>query len=70
VGRIGFGWSNRQRRTSAGGSRAGCCGALIEDPALLRDESFDLDLIGFAATDLASLLARAGGGAASDDAED
>ena len=36
-------------------------GALIEDPAWLRDESFDLDLIGFAATDLEPLLARADG---------
>ena len=45
-------------------------GALIEDPAWLRDESFDLDLIGFAATDLEPLLARADGEAGSDDAED
>jgi hypothetical protein len=44
---------------------AGVAGALIEDPAWLRDESFDLDLIGFAATDLEPLLARADGEAGS-----
>ena len=45
-------------------------GALIEDPAWLRDESFDLDLIGFDATDLEPSPARADGEAGSDDAED
>jgi hypothetical protein len=30
----------------------------MADPAWLRDESFDLDLIGFDATDLEPLLAR------------
>jgi hypothetical protein len=33
----------------------------MADPAWLRDESFDLDLIGFDATDLEPLLARADG---------
>jgi hypothetical protein len=42
----------------------------MADPAWLRDESFDLDLIGFDATDLEPLLARADGDAGSDDAED
>jgi hypothetical protein len=46
-------------------------GALIqEDLAWLRDESFDLDLIGFDATELERLLALADGEAGSDDAED
>jgi hypothetical protein len=44
--------------------------ALIEDPAWLRDESFDLDLTGFDVTDLKPLLACADGDAGSDDAED
>jgi hypothetical protein len=36
---------------------------------LLHNESFDLDLIGFDATDLEPSLARAGGEAGSDDVE-
>jgi hypothetical protein len=45
--------------------------ALIqEELAWLRDESFDLDLIGFDATELERLLALADGEAGSDDAED
>ena len=38
--------------------------------AWLRDESFDLDLVGFDATELERLLAIADGEAGSDDAED
>jgi hypothetical protein len=36
-------------------------GALIEDPAWLRNESFDLDLTDFDASELARLLALADG---------
>jgi DNA modification methylase len=43
---------------------------LAEELAWLRDERFDLDLIGFDATELERLLALADGEAASDDAED
>jgi DNA modification methylase len=43
---------------------------LAEELAWLRDERFDLDLIGFDASDLERLLALADGEAASDEAED
>jgi DNA modification methylase len=43
---------------------------LAEELAWLRDERFDLDLIGFDATELVRLLALADGEAASDEAED
>ena len=43
---------------------------LAEELAWLRDESFDLDLVGFDATELERLLALADGEAASDEAED
>jgi hypothetical protein len=43
---------------------------LAEELAWLRDERFDLDLIGFDATELERLLALADGEAASDGAED
>jgi DNA modification methylase len=43
---------------------------LAEELAWLRDERFDLDLIGFDATELERLLARADGEAASDEADD
>jgi hypothetical protein len=43
---------------------------LAEELAWLRNESFDLDLIGFDATELERLLALADGEAASDEAED
>ena len=43
---------------------------LAAELAWLRDESFDLDLIGFDATELERLLAIADGDAVSDDAED
>jgi ParB-like chromosome segregation protein Spo0J len=43
---------------------------LAEELAWLRDERFDLDLIGFDATELERLLALADGGAASDEADD
>jgi DNA modification methylase len=43
---------------------------LAEELAWLRDESFDLDLIGFDASELERLLAIAGGEAESNDAED
>ena len=70
--RAGFGWSDRPDDAVPQADRERVvAGALIqEELALLRDESFDLDLIGFDATDLEPSLARAGGEAASDDAED
>jgi DNA modification methylase len=43
---------------------------LTEELAWLRDESFDLDLIGFDATELERLLAIADGDTASDETED
>jgi hypothetical protein len=43
---------------------------LAEELAWLRDERFDLDLIGFDATELERLLALADGEAASDESED
>jgi hypothetical protein len=43
---------------------------LAQELAWLRDERFDLDLIGFDATELERLLALADGGAASDEADD
>jgi ParB-like chromosome segregation protein Spo0J len=43
---------------------------LAEELAWLRDERFDLDLVGFDATELERLLALADGEAASDEAED
>jgi DNA modification methylase len=43
---------------------------LAEELAWLRDECFDLDLIGFDATELERLLALADGDAAGDEAED
>jgi DNA modification methylase len=43
---------------------------LAEELAWLRDERFDLDLIGFDASELERLLALADGDAASDEAED
>jgi ParB-like nuclease domain len=43
---------------------------LAQELAWLRDESFDLDLIGFDASELERLLALADGEAASDEAED
>ena len=43
---------------------------LAAELAWLRDESFDLDLVGFDATELERLLAIADGEAGSDDAED
>ena len=43
---------------------------LAEELAWLRDERFDLDLIGFDASELERLLALADGEAASDEAED
>jgi DNA modification methylase len=43
---------------------------LAEELAWLRDERFDLDLIGFDATEIERLLALADGEAGSDDAED
>jgi hypothetical protein len=43
---------------------------LAEELAWLRDERFDLDLIGFDATELERLLATADGESASDEAED
>jgi hypothetical protein len=43
---------------------------LAAELAWLRDESFDLDLIGFDATELERLLALADGGGASDEADD
>jgi DNA modification methylase len=43
---------------------------LAEELAWLRDERFDLDLVGFDATELERLLAIADGGTASDEAED
>jgi DNA modification methylase len=43
---------------------------LAEELAWLRDERFDLDLVGFDATELERLLAIADGDAASDEAED
>jgi ParB-like chromosome segregation protein Spo0J len=43
---------------------------LAEELAWLRDERFDLDLVGFDATELERLLAIADGDSASDEAED
>jgi DNA modification methylase len=43
---------------------------LAQELAWLRDESFDLDLVGFDATELERLLALADGETTSDDAED
>jgi DNA modification methylase len=43
---------------------------LAEELAWLRDESFDLDLVGFDASELERLLAIAEGGTAADEAED
>jgi ParB-like nuclease domain len=43
---------------------------LAQELAWLREESFDLDLVGFDATELERLLALADGGAASEEAED
>ena len=43
---------------------------LAEELAWLRDERFDLDLVGFDATELERLLAIANGDAASDETED
>jgi hypothetical protein len=43
---------------------------LAQELAWLRDESFDLDLVGFDASELERLLALADGEAGSDDAED
>jgi hypothetical protein len=43
---------------------------LAQELAWLRDESFDLDLVGFDATELERLLALADGEAVSDEAED
>jgi hypothetical protein len=43
---------------------------LAQELAWLRDERFDLDLIGFDATELERLLALADGEAESDEAED
>ena len=43
---------------------------LAEELAWLRDERFDLDLVGFDATELERLLALADGETASEDAED
>ena len=43
---------------------------LAAELAWLRDESFDLDLVGFDASELERLLALADGDAAPDDAED
>jgi len=43
---------------------------LAEELAWLRDERFDLDLVGFDATELERLLAIADGGTGSDEAED
>jgi ParB-like chromosome segregation protein Spo0J len=43
---------------------------LAEELACLRDERFDLDLVGFDATELERLLALADGEAATDEAED
>jgi ParB/Sulfiredoxin domain len=43
---------------------------LAQELAWLRDESFDLDLVGFDATELEQLLALADGEAGSDEAED
>src|SRR5918995_1360263 len=43
---------------------------LAQELAWLRDESFDLDLVGFDASELERLLALADGAAAADEAED
>ena len=43
---------------------------LAQELAWLRDESFDLDLVGFDATELERLLAIADGETASEEAED
>lgn len=68
----GCGWSDRPDDAVPQRDRErAVAGALIQEaPPLLHDESFDLDLIGYDATDLEPLLARAHGEARSDDAED
>jgi hypothetical protein len=72
VRRAGFGWSNRPDDAVPHADRERVvAGALIQEGlAWLRDGSFDLDLIGFEARNLEPSLARAGGEAGSDDAED
>jgi hypothetical protein len=72
VRRAGFGWSGRPEQEFRRRDRErAVAGALIqEELAWLRDGSFDLDLIGFDATELERLLALAHGEAGSDDAED
>jgi hypothetical protein len=72
VRRAGFGWSDRPDDAVPQADRERVvAGALIqEELAWLRDESFDLDLIGFDATELERLLALADGEAGSGDAED
>jgi hypothetical protein len=59
--RAGFGWSDRPDDAVPHADRERVVvGALIqEEMALLDNESFDLDLIGFAATELERLLALA-----------
>ena len=56
VRRAGFGWSDRPDDAVPQADRERVvAGALIqEELAWLRDESFDLDLIGFDATELTS----------------
>jgi hypothetical protein len=61
VRRAGFGWSHCPDDAVPQADRARVvAGALVqEELAWLRDESFDLDLIGFDATELERLLALA-----------
>ena len=61
VRRAGFGWSDRPDDAVPHANRERVvAGALIQEGlALLHNESFDLDLIGFDATELERLLALA-----------
>jgi hypothetical protein len=72
VRRAGFGWSDRPNDAVPQADRERVvAGALIqEELPWLRDASFDLDLIGFDASELERLLALANGEAGSDNAED
>ena len=60
VRRAGCGGSDRPDNAVPHADRERAAGALIQEaPALLHNESFDLDLIGFDATELERLLALA-----------
>ena len=66
--RIGFGWSTSNDALPQAERDRVVAGALMEDPAWLRDESFDLDLTGSMRRTLERLLARADSEAGPDEA--